>query len=221
MKEKYYTADNLDHMAAEFLDFVNTILHKTPNAAMQTKVSALLVLDMQRYFLEEDSHAFIPSANTILRNINRLQEAFFHRNRPVIQTRHINNSKNAGRMKSQWRDLIRDGDPYSEISGSIRDSRARQLVKHSYDAFYETDLEKILLESGVNQLVITGVMTHLCCESTARSAFMRGFEVFFVVDATATYNRQFHQASLLNLSHGFAVPFKTRAILTAFSGGTK
>ncbi|MGB9641195.1 MAG: isochorismatase family protein, partial [Anaerolineales bacterium] len=44
----------------------------------------------------------------------------------------------------------------------------------------------------------------LCCETTARSAFIRGFEPFFLVDGTATYNSYFHQATLLNLNHGFA-----------------
>jgi isochorismate hydrolase len=59
-------------------------------------------------------------------------------------------------------------------------------------------------QSRVSQVVICGVMTHLCCESTARSAFMHGFEVFFPVDGSATYNQAYHQATLLNLSHGFA-----------------
>ncbi|HDD44696.1 MAG TPA: isochorismatase family protein, partial [Candidatus Desulfofervidus auxilii] len=48
---------------------------------------------------------------------------------------------------------------------------------------------------------------------TARSAFMRNFEVFFVVDGTATYNRNFHLATLLNLSHGFAIPVLTQEII--------
>jgi isochorismate hydrolase len=47
------------------------------------------------------------------------------------------------------------------------------------------------------------VMTHLCCETTARSAFTRGSGLL-PVDGTATYNRAFHRASLLNLAHGFA-----------------
>ena len=48
-------------------------------------------------------------------------------------------------------------------------------------------------------------MTHLCCETTARSAFVHGYEVFFLVDGTATYNQDFHRASLMNLAHGVAV----------------
>jgi isochorismate hydrolase len=56
-------------------------------------------------------------------------------------------------------------------------------------------------------------MTHLCCETTARSAFMRGLQVFIAVDGTATYSEAFHRASLLNLSHGFALPVLVDEIL--------
>jgi len=48
---------------------------------------------------------------------------------------------------------------------------------------------------------------------TARSAFMRGFEVFFTIDGTATYNEGFHQATLLNLAHGFAKPVLVSELL--------
>ncbi len=50
------------------------------------------------------------------------------------------------------------------------------------------------------------MVTHLCCETTARSAFCRGFSVIFPPDATASYNRGLHQASLLTLCHGFVYP---------------
>jgi isochorismate hydrolase len=56
-------------------------------------------------------------------------------------------------------------------------------------------------------------MTHLCCETSARSAFMRGFEVFFPIDGTATYNRDFHLATLRNLAHGFATMTTVRELL--------
>ncbi|MCD4801936.1 MAG: isochorismatase family protein, partial [Anaerolineales bacterium] len=41
--------------------------------------------------------------------------------------------------------------------------------------------------------------------TSARAAFVQGYEVFFLVDGTATYNREYHQASIQNLAHGFAV----------------
>jgi isochorismate hydrolase len=58
-------------------------------------------------------------------------------------------------------------------------------------------------------------MTHLCCETSARAAFVRGFEVLFPVDGTATYNQAFHRATLLNLSHGFAKVVLADEILAA------
>lgn len=221
MKEQYYTADNLVGTAAEFIDSVATVLRKKPPAVVDPAASALLILDMQRYFLEADSHAYIPSADAIIANIKQLQEVFFQLGRPVIQTRHLNTDENAGQMKHWWRDLIREDTPYSKISDSIRDRRALQLDKNQYDAFFETPLENMLREKGVRQVVVTGVMTHLCCDTTARSAFIRGFEVFFVVDATATYTRQLHQASLLNLTHGFALPMMTNSILAALESGNR
>ena len=82
----------------------------------------------------------------------------------------------------------------------------RVIKKTQYDGFYQTPLEDILREKGISQLVITGVMSHLCCETTARTAFVRGFTVFFPIDGTATYNEDFHWATFLNLSHGFVIP---------------
>jgi len=51
---------------------------------------------------------------------------------------------------------------------------------------------------------VAGVMTNLCCETTAREAFVRGFRVFFSVDATATSSVDLHEATLKNLAYGFA-----------------
>ncbi|OGF56183.1 MAG: hypothetical protein A2Z21_04815 [Candidatus Fraserbacteria bacterium RBG_16_55_9] len=178
--------------------------------------SALLVLDMQRFFLEESSHAFIPSAKTISRRIKHLIEAFKSRHRPVIFTRHINSPGNSGRMAKWWQDLITAESPLSHIVPEL-DSRAGLVIeKTQYDAFYGTQLEEALKEQGVGQVVICGVMTHLCCETTARSAFVRGFEVLFTIDGTATYNKGFHGATLLNLAHGFAYPVLVEEILAAF-----
>ncbi|MCK4594746.1 isochorismatase family protein, partial [bacterium] len=80
-------------------------------------------------------------------------------------------------------------------------------------AFFETPLEALLNEKQVTQLVICGVMTHLCCETTARSAFVRGFQVILPVDATATYTKELHRATLLTLSHGFAIPLLTKNLV--------
>ncbi len=67
------------------------------------------------------------------------------------------------------------------------------------------------------QLLITGVTTHLCCESTARSAFVRGFAVFIAIDGTATLNRELHVASLRALALGFARPVLGAELLAAMA----
>jgi isochorismate hydrolase len=123
---------------------------------------------------------------------------------PIIYTRHVNTTHNAGLMASWWCDLIQPDSLLSQIAAQFDLSLGRVLQKTQYDAFYQTDLEGLLRSQGVSQVVIGGVMTHLCCETTARVAFGCGFEVFFLVDGTATYTEAHHRASLLNLAHGFA-----------------
>lgn len=70
---------------------------------------------------------------------------------------------------------------------------------------------------GVEEVVVTGVMTNLCCETTAREAFVRGFRVFFSADATATANRELHEATLKNMAYGFAYLVDCDRLKAAFT----
>lgn len=219
MKESYFTLNNIDTQAAEMLNAVKHFRKSTTMTLIPHK-AALFVLDMQRYFLEETSHAFIPSALAIIPRIQHLQSMFIDHHFPVIHTRHLNNSHNAGQMNSWWKELMTETNPLSELTADIQDNHATVFIKSQYDAFYNSGLEQWLIGKGISQVIITGVMAHLCCETTARSAFMRGYQVFFIVDATATYNRQFHQASLLNLSHGFAVPLLSKQVIAVMTAMT-
>jgi len=215
LKEKYFTQNNIYKVSKNFLREIEH-LRKKHKINLKTKNIALLILDMQKYFLDKDSHAFIPSAPAIVENIKKIQNIFLKLNLPIVLTRHINTDKNAKMMKSWWKDLIRENNSLSEIIPELMNKKAKIIKKSQYDAFYETELEKFLKKNKVKQVIITGVMTHLCCETTARSAFVKGFEVFFVIDGTATYNRKFHKATLLNLAHGFAIPVLTEEIIINF-----
>jgi isochorismate hydrolase len=178
--------------------------------------AALLVLDLQEYFLSESSHAFVPSAPAILPGVQALISTFGVCRRPVIFTSHENTLDDARQMGTWWRDLLAPDSSAAHIAGGLDVSVGNVLKKHQYDAFHETELKTLLLTQHISQVVITGVMTHLCCETTARSAFMHGFEVFFCVDGTATYTEEFHRSTLLNLAHGFAVPVLVDEILAGF-----
>jgi isochorismate hydrolase len=217
MKECYFTTQSLEHQARELYQQVADLSQKKA-LVYQPSQSALLVLDMQAYFLEASSHAFIPSAGAILDGIVNLIKEYFAQGRPVIFTQQINTASNAGMMSIWWKDLLTSNNPLHRIIPEIDLSMGTLIQKSQYDAFYQTRLEEILHGMGVSQVVICGVMTHLCCETTARSAFIHGFEVFFPVDGTATYNLAHHKASLLNLAHGFASVGLMKDILEAIRG---
>jgi isochorismate hydrolase len=218
MKSQYFAPENIEQVTGVMLKEVDELRHRHDGFVFEPHNAALLVLDLQDYFLSESSHAFIPSALAILPGIRRLIAAFGARRRPIIFTRHENTPADSRLMGSWWHDLLAPDSSLAKISTGIDTSAGKILCKHQYDAFHETPLESELSAQGVSQVVITGVMTHLCCETTARSAFVRGFEVFFCVDATASYNEAFHRAAILNLAHGFAVPVRVDEILAGCAG---
>jgi ureidoacrylate peracid hydrolase len=77
------------------------------------------------------------------------------------------------------------------------------VTKHRYGAFHNTDLETILRVRGVRTVVLTGVATNVCVETTAREAFMRDFYVVFTGDGTACYADDAHQATLRTIDKYF------------------
>lgn len=197
--------DSIDRVAADMLDGVAALRARHP-LALDPQRAALIVLDLQRYFADPASHAFIPSLPAIVPRVEAVAGAFVGRGRPVILTRHVDSADTDTAMRAWWQGAIHADEEESEIIEAMRVFDATILIKHSYDAFVATDLDARLRAANVKQVVICGVHAHLCCETTARSAFVRNYEVFIAVDGTATYNEAFHRASLLNLAHGFAVP---------------
>jgi bifunctional isochorismate lyase/aryl carrier protein len=214
-KEPYYTPETIKANSQKLLSFVEPLRQRHADIIFRSEKAALLVLDLQEYFLQDDSHAFIPSAPAILPGISELIAAFKGADHPIVFTRHINTPKDAGMMSKWWRDLINPKNARSHNTIIASTTKSIHINKTQYDAFRYTALENKLHQLKIEQVVICGVMTHLCCETTARSAFMRGFEVFFTVDGTATYNEELHRASLLTLSHGFAVPVLIEELLAA------
>ena len=180
--------------------------------------SALLVVDMQEFFLDESSPTFTCGAAAILPSVKRMMKAFRDAGRPVIFTRHVHHPDDldSGIMGWWWEGKCVEGSPESEIHPSIAPRPNEKVVfKHRYSAFYNTDLETVLRCLKVEDLVIAGVMTNMCCESTARDAYYRDYRVFFPADGTGTINEEMHLASLLNLSYGFALVTTSDAIVAA------
>jgi len=181
----------------------------------------LLVIDMQRYFVDPAGAAFLPGAQAILGNVRSLIEAFRAAARPVIYTRHVHHPGgfDLGILGQWWGDSILEGTPDSGIYPAIAPLEGEKVVaKHRYSAFYDTDLQTILRALKVEDLALCGVMTNLCCETTARDAFLRDYRIFFLADATATSSEEMHLASLLNLGYGFAYVTTTAKIVRTVGG---
>lgn len=76
----------------------------------------------------------------------------------------------------------------------------RITEKCRYSAFYNTGLDVLLRNRGIKTLVLTGVVTNVCVESTARDAWNRDFDVIVISDATASYSQELHEATLKNVA---------------------
>jgi len=198
-KNQYFTENNIDEVASSIKKKLeNSDLGKFKD--FEIDAPALLVLDMQKYFLLEESRAFVPSAKSIVFQINKLIQTFNSLNYPVIFTKHSNNEENAKQMAVRWKHLTPETGIFNEIYEKIDKKKGIFINKNQYDAFYCTNLLYLLNELKIKQLIITGVITNLCVETTARSAFVNGFYTIVPIDATATYNLDLHLSSFINLS---------------------
>ncbi|UCE18244.1 MAG: isochorismatase family protein [Gemmatimonadota bacterium] len=161
--------------------------------------TALLVVDMQEYFRS--------MVTDIIPDLDNLISVCRDSNIPVIYTQHGHEdpSQDGGMLGEWWGDLIIKGTRGAHILREIEPQPAEKIIaKNRYSAFYDTDLEHHLKTVGVKDLLVSGVMTNLCCETTARDAFVRDFRVFFLADGTATAGDDYHLATLRNLAFGFA-----------------
>ena len=219
-KENYINENNINSKSSKWLSEISLYAKNRGRFKFVPSHSILLVIDMQRYFLSEESHAFIPSSKAIVPNIKSLVDIYRKFNLPIIFTRHsYKEDEHPGIMGKWWGDMIQEESVLSEIDPLLGPFSSEEVIRKTrYSAFHNTELEKFLKNKGVKTMVITGVMTHLCCETTAREAFIRDYEVYFVIDGTATENEELHLSSLRTLSHGFAIPVITQEILNEFAG---
>ncbi len=201
-RQAYIDEANRDRKVAKWLEGIHPN-GRTRGPAFDMPCAALLVLDMQRYFLDPESHAYVPGTPLVQRSVEQLAEKFRASGRPVIFTRHVDDDAADSPMSGWWQDSLRANEPRSQIEPSLLADTDPVIVKHTYDAFHETDLEQRLRDAEVRQVVGCGMVTHLCLETTLRSAFCRGFHTFLPFDATASFSESHHRATLLNLSHGF------------------
>lgn len=179
--------------------------------------AALVIVDMQHAFVAQRGEAFLPAARAVLPRVIALRDAFRAGGRPVAFTRHGHRAgERLGSMARHWRWLIREGTRQADLIPEMAPRRGEPVFrKAQYSAFRGTRLEAWLRRRGVRRLVVAGVMTHLCVETTARDAFLREMDVVVPLDACASSDEALHAGSLRSIADGFGTVATVAAIAAA------
>ena len=201
--------------------------------------AALLVIDMQRCFSEEDGLFFVPEAKEKIPIINSVVDACRDRGIQLVWVvRHP--YRNDGHDIGQEKDFIpwMVGNPagYNEGGWGVEldeqmHKKDKDLVvaKTRYSAFISgsSNLDRILRYHGIDTVIIAGVATNVCCGTTARDAMMLDYKVIFVADANASFGEQeeggygpgiVHEAELITLRSVFAMVCTTEELLDLLKG---
>lgn len=211
----YITESTAAAKCAEWLERVRRSVAPRPALQLAPNRAALLVIDMLRYFAAPEGRCLLPAAPVAATRVASLLAAWRSFGGAVIYTRHAHEGAGElGMLGRFFDDYIKAGEPDSEIIDLLRPAPGEPVLrKTTYDGFIGTPLEEMLESRGLEQVLITGVLTHMCCETTARSAFCRGFEVYVAADATASSSEERHLQSLLAMADSVAVVMSSREII--------
>jgi ureidoacrylate peracid hydrolase len=88
------------------------------------------------------------------------------------------------------------------------------VTKHRYSAFIGTDLDLILRSKGITNILVTGVATNVCVESTARDGYHRDYNVILIEDCCGAYDNAEHAATLNNISKFFGTVATSETLLS-------
>ena len=183
---------------------------------VKLKKPALIVVDMQNAFLKEDGSLHRAGFNisllqSVVQNVARVITVARRLDIPIVYSRHTfrKDFADAGSIIKIWPSLketsaLIEGSWDAQIVDEVRPlERDFAITKHRFSAFYNTDLEIILRCLGIQTVILVGITTNVCVESTVRDAQSRDFEVVVVSDCTAAVNKNFHEASLENIEFAF------------------
>ncbi len=203
---EYATPDNIAEKAAEWLTRIYSCNYKRTSLILDKSKCALIVIDMLNYFADPSGRSFLFATEAIVPGIVELIEHWRQSNGTVVFTRHCHTGiDDLGMLGKFFSDYIHCDKPESMIITELAPLEQEAVFrKTTYDGFHDTGLEEHLINTGCEQVLITGVLTQLCCETTARSAFVRGFEVYMPVDGMASSTEDLHIGSLFGLASGFA-----------------
>ena len=179
---------------------------------------ALILIDAQMAFVEWERAGQRRNNPDAVDNMARLLDAFRRGGLAIFHIRHASTEKDSA--------LRPERSGYQPILQTRERAGEPVLVKHVNSAFIGTDLEKRLRDAGHQTLVIAGITTNHCVETTTRMAGNLGFEAQLVRDACYTFDRvgfdgrsesaeAIHNMTLSNLNSEFAAIVTTDTVIAA------
>lgn len=154
---------------------------------------ALINVDMQNAFVE-GTPLSAPNGLALLEPVNRLADACRAAGVTVIHTLHVTRAdgSNLGTMGELIEPVragyIKEGSETAKLHSGVKvGPKDILLYKPRYGSFTGTDLDQVLRSNGIDTIMVTGICTNICCETTAREAGMRDYHVFFLSDGTETF----------------------------------
>jgi nicotinamidase-related amidase len=215
--EAYVTPETLDVELAQWLrEVVPYQWREVP--PFDAANSALLVVDMNRPFVDVGYPLSTPNARVVLPRVAETVAAFRRAGRPVIwivQGHHSVAHDRGAHLAAWWTTPLLEGSEDVTLASGLEVAPGEKVIlKRRYSAFYQTDLELTLRCLGIKRLAVAGVLTNVCPFTTAADAFMRDFDVYYLADATAAFNRMLHVAGLCSIAAWFGHVVTTREICT-------
>lgn len=185
------------------------------NWVLERDRAALLVHDMQRYFMRPYAEGAAPIAQVVA-HIASLIEAARAAGVPVFYTAQHGNQdrRDRGLQADLWGPGMSRLPEHEDILPELAPKDGDfPLVKHRYSAFQRSNLETLMRVRGRDQLVVCGVYAHIGCQLTVAEAFQRDIEPFFVADALADFSREKHMAAVAWAADTCAVAVSTARVL--------
>ncbi len=204
MRERYLDGTNASRVLASITAALEGTRGRRPLPGLNR--AALVLLDLQRIFVDRASPAFLPAWPAVEPNARRLAATFRAAGRPVIMTRHVHPpSDPGGTLVHFFGRLLTADDPLSGLHGSWEPGPQDVVVdKPRHSAFERSTLAETLAQIECDVVVLAGVQAHLCVLATAVEAGSHDLLPVVALDAVAAPSLALHTSSLRALSGGLA-----------------
>lgn len=188
-------------------------LHSRTVDHLQASRTALLIIDMINDCCSDSGGMNLPGAENLFPNIDRLAEAVRGAGAIVIWVRdeHENNDpefriRQPHALTGSW------GSQVAEGLNVCSDDQVR--TKHTYSAFYGTDLDNWLRRRNIADVIVGGVVTNICVRSTVHDAFFHGYDVYVPRDCCAGTSEREHNSSLYDIDTHFGLVTDSESIIS-------